>query len=63
MDLPSFTGEFGGLLATAWITGFGAGWIACAKIRLDPERERAKKMEDRLDRFNEKIEAEFWANK
>ena len=60
VDLPSFTGEFGGLIATAWIAGSVAGWTACAKIMLGPERERARKMEERLDRIQEKIETHFW---
>lgn len=60
MDLPSFTGEFGGLLAGAWIAGFAMGWGCCVKVLLTIEREKAEKLEQRLERINEKIEAKFW---
>lgn len=58
--MPNFSGEFGGLIAAGWIAGFAGGWLACVKMMLAPERERAGKMEARLDRLMEKIETRFW---
>jgi hypothetical protein len=63
MDLPSFTGEFGGLMAGAFITGVTAGWTACVRFLLTPERDRARQNEERLDAIRGKIESRFWGEK
>ena len=58
--MPDFTGEFGGLMAGAFITGVSLGWTLCTKILLGPERNRASKIEAKLDEMRDKIEAAFW---
>ena len=63
MDLPNFTGEFGGLMAGAFITGVTAGWTACVRYLLTPEKERARRNEEKLDSIHEKIANSFWAEK
>ena len=63
MDLPSFTGEFGGLMAGAFITGVTAGWTACVRFLLTPERDLARRNEHRLEALRGKIESRFWGDK
>jgi hypothetical protein len=63
MDLPNFTGEFGGLIAGAFITGVTAGWTACVRFLLTPERDRARRNEERLDAIRGKIESRFSGEK
>lgn len=60
MGLPDFSGQMGGLLATMWIIGVGAGWGLCVKIRVNPLREHATKIEVKLDDLLSKIESHFW---
>jgi hypothetical protein len=60
MGLPDFSGETGGLLATMWIVGVAAGWGLCVKIRVQPLREHAIKIETKLDELLTKIETHFW---
>jgi hypothetical protein len=60
MGLPDFTGETGGLLAAMFMTGISIGWGLCVKIRVQPLREHASKIEVKLDDLLSKIEAHFW---
>jgi uncharacterized membrane protein YciS (DUF1049 family) len=60
MGLPDFTGEMGGLLAAMFMTGISIGWGLCVKIRVQPLRDQATKLELKLDDLLSKIEAAFW---
>lgn len=63
MDISQFTGETGGLIAGAMITGVGIGWTLCLKILTEPAKQRISALETKLEAMNAKIEAAFWANR
>lgn len=67
MQLPDFTGEIGGVLATMFIAGFSTGWTLCVKIMVTPARERLKELRDDMARdraeitaIRARIEEQFW---
>lgn len=58
--MPDFTGEFGGLMAGAAITGFGLGWTLCKKILADPFSIRLARAETKIETVNERMADHFW---
>lgn len=59
MNLPSFTGEIGGLLAGAFMTGISIGWGLCVKIRLTPLSQELAEAKLELRQFLEAAKAKF----
>ena len=59
--MPDFTGEFGGLMAGAAITGFGLGWTLCKKILADPLSRRLANAETKIDTVNDRMADHFWS--
>ena len=60
MNWPDLTGETGGMIAAAFMTGISIGWGLCVRIRVGPLHDRAIKIEAKLDDLLTKIEAHFW---
>lgn len=61
--MPDFTGELGGILASAWIAGIATGWGLCMKIRVTPLTSHTDKLEAKLDELRGKIEQQFWGGR
>ena len=58
--MPDFSGQFGGLMAGAWIAGVTAGWLACVKMIAGPLKDRAEKLETKLDALTGEIQRRYW---
>lgn len=58
--MPDFTGQFGGLMAAAWIAGVTAGWLAAVKTIAGPLKDRAEKLETKLDALTGEIQRRYW---
>lgn len=50
--MPDFTGQFGGLIAGAAITGFGLGWTWAVKILVKPLEKRLDSVEADMKAIN-----------
>lgn len=59
--MPDFTGEFGGLVAMAFMSGIGAGWLWSERIRVKPLEKRLDLAESKQDAINSTL-TERWLN-
>jgi hypothetical protein len=60
MGLPGYITEMGAPELIALIMGTCTGWGLCVKIRVNPLRDHASKIEIKLDDLLSKIESHFW---
>lgn len=54
-DAAMFSGEFGGMLAFAFMSGVVAGWKVCQNVAVAEYKRREEKAERRIEKLEGKL--------